>query len=70
MNSIVIYFCQPGRNTLGDSALWVGNDLVGYVRTELHMNKDALRALDAAKPQADEIVLNSVELSELSINKP
>jgi hypothetical protein len=66
MNSIVTYFYpnKPGRrNTLQDAALWVGDNIVGYVRTELHMNKDALHALDAAKPKANETVLNSVELS-------
>ena len=66
MNSIVTYFYpnKPGRrSTLNDSALWVGDDIVGYVRTELHMNTDAAHALDAAKPKANETVLNSVELS-------
>lgn len=65
MNSIVTYFYQrkPGsRSSLQDAALWVGDDLMGYVRTELHMNKNALQALDDAKPKEGETVLNSVEL--------
>lgn len=66
MNSIVTYYYpnKPGRrNTLQDSALWIGDDIVGYVRTELHMNKDAAHALAAARPLKNETVLNSVELS-------
>lgn len=64
MNSIVLYFYpKPRRSiTLSDSAVWVGGNLVGYVRTELHMNKDAVHALDAAKPNENETVLNAVEL--------
>ena len=65
MNSIVLYFYpnKPGhRNTLQDSSLCVGKNKVGFVRAELHMNKDAAHALDDAKPHKNETVLNSVEL--------
>lgn len=64
MNSIVLYFYpKPRRSiTLDESELWLGGDLVGYVRTELHLNRDAVHALDAAKPNENETVLNAVEL--------
>lgn len=65
MNSIVIYFHpkKPSRHNIGKyDVLWSGDEIVGYVRAELHLNTDALHALDAAKPREKEIVLNSVEL--------
>ena len=65
MKSIVLYFYpnKPGRrNSISDSAIQVGDKIVGYVRCELHKEKDGVRALDAANPRANETVLNSVEL--------
>lgn len=65
MNSIVLYYYpnKPVRpNTLQDSALWVGDDIAGFVRTELHMNQDAEQARSDAKPLDNETVLGAVEL--------
>lgn len=64
MKSIVIYYHPklPRRLISDDTAIWVGDEIVGYVRAELHKGKDSAEALDDAKPNENEIVLNSVEL--------
>ena len=65
MKSIVLYFYPNNPNQsrlLADQPLWVGDKIIGYVRTELHEH-GRIYALAAAKPKANETVLNAVELT-------
>lgn len=57
IKSLVIYFHPLPKLSfrLKYAALWVGDEIVGYVRAEIN-NAD-----DAAKPDKGETVLSSVE---------
>jgi hypothetical protein len=61
MKTLVIYFHPAFRP--GYSALWVGDQIVGAVRCELHSDVDPSDALTNAKPREGEIVLNAVEVT-------
>lgn len=63
MKSIVLYFTKTlnPKPLIDHTAIWLGDELVGWVRAELR-HQSAAVARKTAKPRKGETTLNAVEL--------